>query len=222
MHHGSAWLSSANLNVQSLQRDVLYTARAESRLSWAGRRQKLALGLLASKLGEDMTLPLAPGNYAVGVKLDERVRVSRSVKLRAALGRLLTRVGPSYEPGTALAAEVKLRATSDPTARALLGASAQWQGRGARAARQSLVLGGNLAAEARLPAPGRPGLKSDTTASANLQYTTRGQGTLTLHLCSHDAPQLALAMLFPVLRAVWDRATGAGAQPAQQEPQELY
>uniref|UniRef100_A0A1D2A0U4 AIG1-type G domain-containing protein n=1 Tax=Auxenochlorella protothecoides TaxID=3075 RepID=A0A1D2A0U4_AUXPR len=206
LYHSTYWVSYASVNAQSLQRDVLYTGRLESRVRSKGKRQKFTVGLLASKLGEDFTLPpIKGGNGAYGLKLDERLRITDSIKLRAAVGRLLTKMGTHYEPGTAVAADLKLRNPADDSARLLLGGSAQWQGRDKRAAKQSLVMGGNIAGEVRLPKMDGTGMKSDTQVSANAQYTTRGQGTLALRINSHDVPQLAAIMLVPVLRAAWDK-----------------
>jgi hypothetical protein len=56
-HHSSRWASTAELNAQTIGRDVLYTQRLESRLR-TGRRNKVTAGLVASRLGEDYTLPL--------------------------------------------------------------------------------------------------------------------------------------------------------------------
>lgn len=57
LYHSTYWVSYASVNAQSLQRDVLYTGRLESRVRSKGKRQKFTVGLLASKLGEDFTLP---------------------------------------------------------------------------------------------------------------------------------------------------------------------
>ena len=46
--------------MQTIGRDVLYTPRAELRLK-TGRRNKMAVGLLASKLGEDYSHPFKVG-----------------------------------------------------------------------------------------------------------------------------------------------------------------
>ncbi|KAK2075860.1 hypothetical protein QBZ16_001601 [Prototheca wickerhamii] len=223
-HHTAAWLTAASLNAQSLQRDVLYTLRVDSRLRARGKRQKLALGLLGSKLGEEFSLPFKPGNAAVGFKLDERLRLSDAVKVRAAIGRLFVKMGSAYEPGTALAADVKLRGRDE--SRLLLGGSAQWQGRDPRQKRQSLVIGGNVSAETRLPRFDGSYFKSDTMVSANCQYTTRGQGNVVVRLSSHDTPQIALLMIVPVARAVWERVRlgllGGGEAAPEEHGEEAY
>jgi hypothetical protein len=54
--HTSRWVSTAACNVQTIGRDVLYTPRVETRLR-TGRRNKVALGALCSKLGEDYSHP---------------------------------------------------------------------------------------------------------------------------------------------------------------------
>jgi hypothetical protein len=55
-NHTSRWVSTAACNVQTIGRDVLYTPRLETRLK-TGRRNKVAVGALFSKLGEDYSHP---------------------------------------------------------------------------------------------------------------------------------------------------------------------
>lgn len=49
-------MSTAACNVQTIGRDVLYTPRVETRLK-TGKRNKVAIGALFSKLGEDYSHP---------------------------------------------------------------------------------------------------------------------------------------------------------------------
>lgn len=70
--HSSKWVSSVACNVQTIGRDVLYTPRIETRLK-TGRRNKVAVGALFSRLGEDYSHPFnvsaegkAPGLAAAG------------------------------------------------------------------------------------------------------------------------------------------------------------
>jgi hypothetical protein len=201
-HHSSRWASTAELNVQTIGRDVLYTHRLESRLrTGAGRRNKVTAGLLASKLGEDYTLPLGPGALAYGFKLDDRLKLSPNAKLRGSVGRIYTKMGAGgYDSGTAAAADLKLRPGGDPSTRLLLGASAVLQ-------RRDTTVAGNVATEFRLPKAGARGGKSETMLSANAAYNNKGNGSLSCRLNSHDYPQLAAAMAVPLLKAAWDRVT---------------
>ena len=66
--HTSAWVSSAGCNVQTIGRDVLYTPRLETRLK-TGRRNKVAVGALFSRLGEDYSHPFGVSVMAVVVLL---------------------------------------------------------------------------------------------------------------------------------------------------------
>lgn len=72
------------------------------------------------------------GNGAYGLKLDERLRITDSIKLRAAVGRLLTKMGTHYEPGTAVAADLKLRNPADDSARVCGGRGRGGRGEGER------------------------------------------------------------------------------------------
>lgn len=198
-HHSSIWASTAEINAQTIGSDVLYTSRLESRTR-TGRRNKVTAGLIASKLGEDYTLPLKPGAMAYGFKLDDRIKISPNAKLRASVGRVYTKAGNSVDHGTAASADLKLRPGGDPTTRVLLGGSAVFQ-------RRDQTIAGNIATEYRLPKASGRGGKSDTIVSANANYTNKGNGQIVARINSHDYPQLALTMMVPILKSVWDRLT---------------
>lgn len=74
--HSSQWVSSAGCNVQTIGRDVLYTPRVETRLK-TGRRNKVAVGALFSRLGEDYSHPFNVSNG----------RLCRGARARAAVCR---------------------------------------------------------------------------------------------------------------------------------------
>lgn len=73
--------------------------------------------------------------------------------------------------------------------------------------RRDTTIGGNIAAEFRLPKASARGGKSDTIVSANSSYNNKGNGQIAARINSHDYPQLALAMVVPILKAAWDRFT---------------
>lgn len=194
--HNSKWASTAELNVQSIGRDVLFTQRLESRVR-TGKKNKITAGLIASKLGEEYSHPFKSGAVAYGVKLDDRFKVSPNAKIRASLGRVMTKAGASYDQGTAAAADLKLRPGSDPSTRVLLGGSAVWQ-------RRDTTYAGNIASEFRLPKSGGRG-KSETMVSGNASYNNKGNGNIAVRINSHDYPQLAASMAVPILKSIWDR-----------------
>lgn len=76
-HHSSKWVSTASCNVQTIGRDVLYTPRLETRLK-TGRRNKVAIGALFSRLGEDYSHPFnvscsgAGGGWGKGAQAGQR------------------------------------------------------------------------------------------------------------------------------------------------------
>lgn len=199
-YHSGRWVSTAACNVQTIGRDVLYTPRLETRLK-TGRRNKVAIGALFSKLGEDYSHPFKQGALAYGLKVDDRVRVLPNAKLRMSLGRMYTKAGQAYDQGTALAADLKIKPSADETARILMGGTAVWQ-------RRDVVVGGNLSTEFKLPKGGALGGKSDTLCSMSAQYNNKGNGQLVLRLNSHDYPQLAGSMVVPVLASLWHRLFG--------------
>jgi hypothetical protein len=198
--HSSKWASTAELNVQTVGRDVLFTQRLESRIR-TGRRNKVTAGAIASKLGEDYSLPFKPGAVAFGAKLDDRLKITPNAKLRTSIGRVYTKAGASLDHGTAASADLKLRPGGDPTTRVLLGGSAVFQ-------RRDTTYAGNVATEFRLPRASGHGGKSETIVSANASYNNKGNGQIAARINSHDYPQLALTMAVPILRVIWDRLLG--------------
>ena len=124
-----------------------------------------------------------------------------NAKLRLSGGRMTTKAGAAYDHGTALAGDFKFRPGGDPSTRVLLGGSAVWQ-------RRDRVLGGNVSTEFKLPKSGGRGGKGETLCSVGAQCNNKGNGQLTVRLNSHDHPELAAAMLVPLLKAVWDKVTG--------------
>ena len=73
-------------------------------------------------------------------------------------------------PTLDLAAPCPVRCCA-PLEQVLVGGSAAWQ-------RRDTTYGGNVSTEFRLPKGGGRGGKSDTTVSANAQYTNKGSGTV--------------------------------------------
>lgn len=198
--HTSKWVSSAACNVQTIGRDVLYTPRIETRLK-TGRRNKVAIGAMFSRLGEEYSHPFKGGALAYGLKLDERVRVLPNAKLRGSIGRMYVKAGQSLDQGTALACDLKIKPSYDETARILMGGTAVWQ-------RREVVMGGNLSTEFKLPKSGGKGGKSDTLCSMNANLNNKGNGQLVLRVNSHDYPSLAYSMGVPVLMAMWQKLFG--------------
>lgn len=198
-HHHSKWASTAELNMQTIGRDVLYTQRLESRIR-TGRRNKVTAGAIVSKLGEDYSHPFTSGALAYGAKLDDRLKITPNAKVRASVGRVYTKAGATVDQGTAASAEFKMKPGGDPTTRLLMGGSAVWQ-------RRDTTLAGNIAGEFRVPKAGGRGGKSDTIVSANASYNNKGNGQIGCRINSHDYPQLALTMVLPILRTIWDRVT---------------
>lgn len=203
-HFSSKLAASAELNMQTIGRDVLYTQRLESRLR-TGRRNKITAGVIASKLGEDYSHPFGPGALAYGAKIDDRIKITPNAKVRASVGRVYTKAGTALDHGTAASAELKMKPGGDPTTQVLVGGSAVWQ-------RRDTTIAGSMAGEYRLPKMGKTtsgfgGVvgKSDTIVSANASYNNKGNGQVVCRINSHDYPQLALTMVVPILRTVWDR-----------------
>jgi hypothetical protein len=93
---------------------------------------------------------------------------------------------------------LRLRPDGDPSTRVLIGGSAVFQ-------KRDTTIGGNVSTEFRLPKASGRGGKSDTIVAANGSYNNKGNGSITARVNSHDYPHLALAMVVPVVKAIWDR-----------------
>lgn len=132
------------------------------------------------------------------MKIDDRIKITPNAKLRTSVGRVYTKAGGAVDHGTAAAVDLRLRPDGDPSTRLLLGGSAVMQ-------RRDTTIGGNIATEFRLPKSTGRGGKSDTIISANTSYNNKGNGQIVARVNSHDYPQLALAMVVPIMKSVWDR-----------------
>jgi hypothetical protein len=200
--HTSGWASTMEINGQTIGRDVLYTSRAETRVKTGGKN-KLTAGLIVSKLGEDYSHPFKNSTIAYGMKIDDRVKITPNAKLRTSVGRVYTKAGNMKDHGTAVAADLRLRPDGDPSTRLLIGGSGVFQ-------KRDTTIGGNIATEFRIPKASGRGGKSDTTVSANSSYNNKGNGSITARVNSHDYPQLALTMIVPVAKALFDRFFSGG------------
>ena len=204
--HSSGWATTMEVNGQTIGRDVLYTSRAETRVK-TGDKNKLTTGIIVSKLGEDYSHPFKNSTIAYGMKIDDRVKITPNAKLRTSVGRVYTKAGNMKDHGTAVAADLRLRPDGDPSTRLLLGGSGVFQ-------KRDTTIGGNVATEFRIPKASGRGGKSDTTVSANGSYNNKGNGSITARINSHDYPQLALTMVVPVAKALFDRFVGGGRDQA--------
>lgn len=192
-HKPNTWVSSMGLNVQTIGRDLLYTPRLETRYQ-TSKKHKVGIGAIGGKLGEDLSLPSFGGGgaYCVGVKLDNRLKIRKRMKLRTAIGRLYTRTGQGSDKGTALAAELKMT-NKDRTARLLTGCSAVWQGN------RDLTYGGNISYEKTLQ-------DANGTVATNLNLNNKGQGQLVMR-ANVIGPSAAWAMIYPLGKVMWDKMT---------------
>jgi hypothetical protein len=199
--HTSGWASTMEINGQTIGRDVLYTSRAETRIKTGGKN-KVTAGMIVSKLGEDYSHPFKNSTIAYGMKIDDRVKITPNAKLRTSVGRVYTKAGNMKDHGTAVAADLRLRPDGDPSTRLLIGGSGVFQ-------KRDTTIGGNIATEFRIPKASGRGGKSDTTVSANSSYNNKGNGSITARINSHDYPHLALTMIVPVAKALFDRFLGS-------------
>ncbi|KAK9820840.1 hypothetical protein WJX81_004481 [Elliptochloris bilobata] len=190
-YHGVNAVSTAGVQVLTTQRDLIYTAHAETRVRNLGRN-KTALGLTASRLVEEGGPP-TKGPVALGIKVEDRLKVARNAKLVAAVGGMTTKTRAGRENATAGNAELKLRLGADERTQVVAGGSFM-------NFRNDMALGGNLATQfAATP---------ETQVASRLNLNSKGAGSVTLRVTSHDHPKLGWSLLVPVLGALWGKLRG--------------
>ena len=194
LHHGGADgpVTSVGVDAFTHQRDVVYTARCESRAS-LGARARGAVAVSASRLVDGGGAPTT-GPIALGAKLEQRVALGRDLEAGATVGAMTTktRVG-GRETATAGNAEVKLAPGGAGRAQLVAGGSFM-------RFRKDLALGGNLGAQWYAT--------PETTVASKATLNNKGAGGLTLRVTSHDVPALGLSLLVPVLGSIIARIRG--------------
>ena len=181
VHHTKKLVTTAGVDVQTVGKQLAYTARGETRWKFCAVN-KIAAGLSASLVG---------GALALGTKLENRWKVTPGAKLVVSAGAVSANKDVAYGGNC----EAILRHSDDPgnPNSSTVGMSfMNWRG--------DVALGGNAMSSITL------GKDTQLTARANLN--SRGAGQLTLRATTNERLQLASLGLVPLLAALIGRIRG--------------
>ncbi|EIE27818.1 hypothetical protein COCSUDRAFT_26914 [Coccomyxa subellipsoidea C-169] len=182
VYHTSRLVSTAALDLMTTQRDLIYTARAETRLK-IHPKDKAALGITVARLGP----------VAVGLKAENRLKLHKKAKLVSTLGRMTCKTRMGRENATAGQAELKLRLGDDQRSQIVAGTSFM-------NFRNDMAIAGNLAAQFS-PTP-------ETQVVSRCSLNSKSAGSVSMRVTSHDYPQLGYSLLVPIASALINRLRG--------------
>ena len=174
----------------TFQRDMLYTARAETRTNVPGvPSARAAVGGSASRLVEGGGAPTGQGPIASGAKVDTRMAIMQgAVDAGATLGAMTTATARGGRE-TATAGSTEMTFASNSGGQYTIGGSFM-------NFRKDLGLQGNLGTQ------WEPTMR--TVVAANATLNNKGAGGVTLRVTSNDKPKLGLVFLAPILGTLWN------------------
>mmetsp|Transcript_1681 Transcript_1681/g.5895 ORF Transcript_1681/g.5895 Transcript_1681/m.5895 type:complete len:965 (+) Transcript_1681:133-3027(+) len=177
--HKQGLTTTAGLDVQTVGRDLAYTARTETRWKHHPTHKTIAGGSIA----------LIGGARAQGLKMEHRWKVKPGTKMVLAGGVM------KAKKDMALGANAELVASSkDPndTSRFTVGGSLmKWK--------KDLALGMNASGQFQV---------KDMQLAARANLNSRGQGNVTVRASSNERLQLSLLGIIPLVSALFSRARG--------------
>ncbi|KAK9809626.1 hypothetical protein WJX73_008770 [Symbiochloris irregularis] len=202
VYHQSRIISTLGSQYMTLdQGDAMWVGGLETRLAYLPRT-KVSVGGTAARLVENGGLP-TKGPLAKGLKVASSVRLADGAKLKGGVATIncKTRMGPDKAQAAQVEMHIRTTGPAPFTRRGrrrrggddaltkvfILGASAL-------SFRGDLNLVGN--ASTQLP------VTPQTSASVRANVSNKGSGAFTLHLTSHDVPQLGFVLLVPAIAKV--------------------
>ncbi|CAL5224470.1 g7162 [Coccomyxa viridis] len=191
VYHNSRLVSTGALDVMTTQRDVIYTAKAETRVK-LHKKDKASLGLTVARLVEEGGPP-TKGPVAVGGKVENRLKLPKKAKLISTLGRMTCNTRMGRENATAGQAELRLRLSDDQRSQVVVGTSFM-------NFRNDMAIAGNLAAQFSPTA--------ETQVASRCSLNSKQAGSLNLRVTSHDHPKLGFSLLIPIASAIVNRFRG--------------
>ncbi|CAL8463774.1 g3308 [Coccomyxa elongata] len=191
VYHNARLVSTGALDVMTTQRDLIYTARAETRVK-IHPRDKAALGITIARLVEEGGPP-TKGPVAIGAKVENRIKLHKKAKLVSTLGRMTCKTRMGRENATAGQAELKLRLGDDQRSQVVAGTSFM-------NFRNDMAIAGNLAAQFSPT--------SETQVVSRCSLNSKSAGSVSMRVTSHDYPQLGYSLIVPVASAIINRIRG--------------
>ena len=187
-------VTTGGIDVQSLGRDIMYVARAETRVK-GSRKMKTCAGVSAFR--SSLKFPHT-GPLAFGAKVEERVKLNKRLRLNMTAGAIGGKAADGrtnqYLKGANVQFMVKgNKKKGEPTKLQVIGTAMHWK--------KDIALGGDVQAIQMV------GPDSALTARANLN--SRGSGSVQLRLTSTDTIKYGLVGVIPTVSALWGFLTGA-------------
>eukprot|EP01025_Chloroclados_australasicus_P006186 TRINITY_DN12016_c0_g1_i4.p2 TRINITY_DN12016_c0_g1~~TRINITY_DN12016_c0_g1_i4.p2 ORF type:complete len:219 (-),score=38.90 TRINITY_DN12016_c0_g1_i4:491-1147(-) len=196
IYHTQNLVTTAGVQMQTVSEDMLYQVHVEPRFK-IHPRDKISAGVVWARLGEDRKPGKGP--VAVGMRVENRYRIKKGVKVIAAAGRMGCKTRFATEKGWAASTELRMKGGDRQQSEFSLGGSAM-------KFRRELALGMNVAAQHNLT--------RDTTGTARLSLNTKGTGSLAIRVTSHDQHKLAYSFLLPVVGWIVNAIRGQEALEA--------
>jgi Translocase of chloroplast 159/132, membrane anchor domain len=205
---GSTWLGK-NLSLTTATdsqtigaNDMLFTARVEPRVKWlqvrGSRRMKTSVGFLAARRGGSFKPHTGP--MARGWRAEQRVRITKGLKLIATAAQLQGKSSLGTEVGRAVGVEGVLKPQDSIEG---LEVSAGYNSmRTARLANgrrlgSNVVHGGTLAMQKHV--------SPETILNGRVQLNSGGQSMLGVRVTSHDKLATRWAFVVPLIGFILDK-----------------
>uniref|UniRef100_A0A7S3UFQ3 AIG1-type G domain-containing protein n=1 Tax=Picocystis salinarum TaxID=88271 RepID=A0A7S3UFQ3_9CHLO len=188
LKHSKKLSTVSGIDSQSIGRDMAYTARSETRYRSKSGRNKMIVGLSASRVVEAQ---------ATGFKVEERLKVLRGskVKSKVVLAAGMVKSGSDKAKGANTELTVKAASPDDPFRLALGGSLMQWRG--------DLAKGGNVSLQ--------KGLGDESLLSMRANLNSRGQGQITTRISSNSRMELAFSGIVPLFSLALSRLRNIGS-----------
>jgi len=186
-------VTTGGIDVQSLGRDIMYVARAETRVK-QGEKMKTCAGVSAFR--SSLKFPHT-GPLAFGAKVEERIKLNKKLRLNMTAGAIGGKAADGKTNQYLKGANVQFmikgnKKKGEPTKLQVIGTAMHWK--------KDIALGGDIQAIQMV------GPDSALTARANLN--SRGSGSVQLRLTSTDTIKYGLVGLVPTVTAIWGFLTG--------------
>lgn len=182
VRHGDAFVTTSGLDVQTVGKQLAYTARSETRWRNAATNKTTA----------GLSLALVGGTLAVGAKLEDRWKPTPATKLVLSCGAITAKGDTAYGGNLEGSVRHGKEGAEFATATTLGGSFMNWRG--------DVALGGNAQTQFMYG--------NDTLITARANLNSRGAGQLTLRASSNERLQLAAAGIIPVICALLGRLRG--------------
>ena len=176
--HSRTLISTTGVDIQTVGKDLVYTARGETRWKWCAM-DKIIGGLSASFVG---------GVIALGTKIENRFKVRPGMKVVVSTGAVTAQKDVAYAGNL----ETIVRHSEDPAnpnSSTLSASFMNWRG--------DLALGCNGMSSIQVG--------KDTQLTGSFNINSRGTGKISVRATTNQRMSLGSVGLIPILAALWGR-----------------